>query len=57
MNERQFGKSLGSPVVLGCMRMAGMAKEDADKLIGTAMENGICSFDHADIYGGGESGV
>ena len=55
MNERQFGKSLGSPVVLGCMRMAGMAKEDADKLIGKAMENGICSFDHADIYGGGES--
>ena len=55
MNKGQFGKSLGSPVVLGCMRMAGMAKEDADKLIGKAMENGICSFDHADIYGGGES--
>lgn len=40
-----------SAVAMGCMRINGA---DADRLIGTALENGINWFDHADIYGGGE---
>lgn len=44
-----------SRIALGCMRMAGIGKENAEKLIQTAIEHGINFFDHADIYGGGES--
>lgn len=40
-----------SAVAMGCMRISGA---DSDRLIGTALENGINYFDHADIYGGGE---
>ncbi len=35
--------------------MADLSKEDANKVINTALENGIDFFDHADIYGGGKS--
>lgn len=44
-----------SPIALGCMRMAGMEDAAAEKVVYTALENGIDFFDHADIYGGGES--
>ncbi|EAG1076720.1 aldo/keto reductase family oxidoreductase [Listeria monocytogenes] len=44
-----------SEISLGCMRMADLSKEDANKVINTALENGIYFFDHADIYGGGKS--
>lgn len=44
-----------SEVALGCMRMADLSKTDANKVINTALENGIDFFDHADIYGGGKS--
>ncbi|HBM3612940.1 TPA: aldo/keto reductase family oxidoreductase [Listeria monocytogenes] len=44
-----------SEISLGCMRMADLSKEDANKVINTALENGIGFFDHADIYGGGKS--
>ncbi|EAF6222333.1 aldo/keto reductase family oxidoreductase [Listeria monocytogenes] len=44
-----------SEISLGCMRMADLSKEDANKVINTALENGIDFFDHADIYGGGKS--
>lgn len=44
-----------SEVALGCMRMADLSKMDANKVINTALENGIDFFDHADIYGGGKS--
>jgi len=40
-----------SAVAMGCMRIN---EENADRLIGTALECGINWFDHADIYGGGE---
>lgn len=39
------------------MRIARMEDKAAEKLILTALENGIDLFDHADIYGGGESEV
>lgn len=40
---------------LGCMRMAGMTKNDARAMIDKSMELGIDFFDHADIYGKGEA--
>ena len=57
MHRITLGKT-GIPVsriALGCMRMAGIGEADAHRLIRTAMEHGITFFDHADIYGGGES--
>ena len=53
--------SLGSqklPVpalALGCMRLAGLSDAAAADLLAAAMDCGINFFDHADIYGGGES--
>ncbi len=44
-----------SRVVLGCMRIGGMEVSAIDSLIKTALSCGINAFDHADIYGGGES--
>lgn len=38
-------------LALGCMRLAKLTIEEAEKLILTAVENGIKLFDHADIYG------
>lgn len=45
----------GSRIALGCMRMAALETKDAEHVIGAALEQGINFFDHADIYGGGES--
>ncbi|WP_033165142.1 aldo/keto reductase [Clostridium sp. KNHs205] len=55
MRTIQLGKSdLQVPVIaVGCMRINGLEKVDAEKFIRTAMENGANFFDHADIYGGG----
>lgn len=55
MKYIKLGKSDTSAIVMGCMRIAGMAVEDADALIHTALDCGITLFDHADIYGGGQS--
>lgn len=44
-----------SRLVLGCMRMGDKSPEKVEKLLETALESGINMFDHADIYGGGES--
>lgn len=56
MNELTLGRTglKVSQIGLGCMRIAGMELSQGEKLIRTAMENGINFFDHADIYGGGE---
>ena len=45
----------GSEISLGCMRMAGHTVEEVRTLIETAHEVGINFYDHADIYGQGES--
>ena len=37
------------------MRMAGLANQEISTLIHTALDEGINFFDHADIYGGGQS--
>ena len=44
-----------SPIALGCMRMSGLDIAQAERVVMTAVENGIDFFDHADIYGGGKS--
>ncbi|MGI6240151.1 MAG: aldo/keto reductase, partial [Christensenellales bacterium] len=44
-----------APIALGCMRIARMDDAHAERLIRTALDCGIDLFDHADIYGGGES--
>lgn len=49
------GAVKASEISLGCMRIADMSDQDAAKLIGTALEEGINFFDHADIYGDGKS--
>jgi predicted oxidoreductase len=43
-----------SNIIMGCMRLNRLSKGDAEKLIRTAMDEGINFFDHADIYGKGE---
>lgn len=49
------GGTLKVPAIaLGCMRINSLNEADAQRLIHTALENGINFFDHADIYGGGE---
>lgn len=57
MKAIDIGKSglLASEISLGCMRINGLAQQEADLLINTALEVGIDFFDHADIYGGGKS--
>lgn len=44
-----------APVALGCMRMTSLSENEAEKVIGTALDAGYTLFDHADIYGGGAS--
>jgi predicted oxidoreductase len=41
-----------SSVVLGLMRIGLMASADIDRLVRTAIEEGVTVFDHADVYGG-----
>jgi predicted oxidoreductase len=42
-------------ISLGCMRISSMSKADIAHLIQTALDVGMNFFDHADIYGGGQS--
>ncbi len=44
-----------SRIALGCMRMAALDIQGAKEVVKSALDNGITFFDHADIYGGGES--
>lgn len=44
-----------SRLALGCMRMAAITREEAAKVLDASLQAGITFFDHADIYGGGES--
>lgn len=55
MKKINFGSSKEevSAIVLGLMRIGGA--QDPVGVIETAVENGITFFDHADIYGDGES--
>ncbi|MEP7291486.1 MAG: aldo/keto reductase, partial [Chloroflexota bacterium] len=44
-----------SEISLGCMRISGMTSQEIAHLIHTALEVGVNFFDHADVYGGGQS--
>lgn len=44
-----------SRLALGCMRMAAVTREEATKVLEASLQAGITFFDHADIYGGGDS--
>ncbi|WP_027107992.1 aldo/keto reductase [Lacticigenium naphthae] len=57
MKKIQLGtSSLQVPnVSLGCMRMNALDNKEAEKVIRTALDVGMNFFDHADIYGKGES--
>ena len=44
-----------SCIGIGCMRIAGMSGKDVDRLVRTALDEGINFVEHADIYGGGQS--
>lgn len=46
-----------SEIALGCMRIAELTKQEIYTLVHTALDEGINFFDHADIYGGGQSEV
>lgn len=57
MKNIQLGKSdlSVSEVALGCMRMNALEVTEATGVIEAAHESGINFYDHADIYGKGES--
>lgn len=44
-----------SKLALGCMRMSALSDREAERIILDACEHGVTLFDHADIYGGGQS--
>ncbi|TDQ37485.1 aldo/keto reductase [Aureibacillus halotolerans] len=57
MKKIELGKSgleVGE-ISLGCMRLSSLSQDDARHVIDNAIEHGVDLFDHADIYGGGES--
>ena len=55
MRTVRLGSStLEVPVVaVGCMRINSLEKNEAERFVQTALEQGANFFDHADIYGGG----
>lgn len=57
MKNINIGNSglIASEIALGCMRIVDLSANEAERLIKTSLEEGINFFDHADIYGGGES--
>jgi predicted oxidoreductase len=55
MKYINIGNMRASAISLGCMRLAGLDEHRVDEIMSAAIENGINFFDHADIYGGGES--
>ncbi len=44
-----------SEISLGCMRIAAMTNAEISHLIHTALDEGVTFFDHADVYGAGQS--
>ena len=55
MRTIQLGQSgLSVPTIaVGCMRINGLSKPEAETFVRTAVEEGATFFDHADVYGGG----
>ena len=55
MKQLCIGNMGASAISLGCMRMANLDDKRVDAIMDCALENGINYFDHADIYGRGNS--
>jgi predicted oxidoreductase len=57
MKKINIGKGVfeASEISLGCMRIAQLSDNDAERLIKTALDEGIDIFEHADIYGNGKA--
>ena len=57
MKTSELGKSglLVPRVAVGCMRIPNLGESELDAFVDTALSLGANFFDHADIYGGGES--
>jgi predicted oxidoreductase len=55
MKKLQIGNMSVSAISLGCMKMSRIDEQGVDAIIDCALKNGINYFDHADIYGRGES--
>ncbi len=57
MYNIELGKTglLVPTVAVGCMRISNMTEKEASAFVDTCLSNGANFFDHADIYGGGES--
>lgn len=49
------GPQNASAIIMGCMRMPALCVADAEKMIHTAMEQGVNFFDNATCYGRGEA--
>jgi len=49
------GELTVSEIALGCWKINKLSITEASRLIGTALDEGINYFDHADVYGGGQS--
>lgn len=59
MKETILGNHLMNvpSIAVGCMRLADKTKSEMNHFIHTCIEQGACFFDHADIYGGGQSEI
>lgn len=57
MKKIEIGKTkvMAPQVAIGCMRINGLDDAGAEKFVKTALDEGLNFFDHADIYGGGDS--
>ncbi|MBQ4510369.1 MAG: aldo/keto reductase, partial [Clostridia bacterium] len=55
MKTIKIGNMSTSAISLGCMRMSGLDAKGVDAIMDEALQNEINYFDHADIYGGGNS--
>jgi predicted oxidoreductase len=55
MRTIKLGKSdFNVPVIaVGCMRINGLNKTEAERFVKTALDEGATFFDHADVYGDG----
>lgn len=53
MDYKNIGGIQSGRLVLGCMRIADKPIEHTERLVRLALDIGINTFDHADIYGGG----
>ena len=55
MKNIKIGNMNASTISLGCMRMSNLDEVQVDSIMDVVLENQINFFDHADIYGGGNS--